>query len=372
MLTFSINHSNEMEKSIAREVSSIIQENMGYIRKFNPKNHQEAAQAIFLHMVTHVDESKENLLPYFKKLCQKIMLKKEYESPYSTTNETGDVSHAFLTLTSENDVDNINSEETILTEFKDLYLMYPESFMKLKNVYDFESVDDTKFKSKDKIKEEDLMYNFKRILNIYGTEFTFRHLEYFFLKLNDYTNKRVKNKAKVVLLKECNYSLLDKIQENPTIKDKNGNLHSIDAKRLSMKHDPDYFDWDIIVSQSQCDILKIDLSSYMDKMFDLVMVEQGVSNDIISWCDDRYSLTTLGGTKYVRITKEKFLENVRTELILSLIGGNVGSIVAISQDYLYIKPTRIFQYDKIHLRTPKGKTYILDILLHKKGSKKRK
>jgi hypothetical protein len=48
---------------------------------------------------------------------------------------------------------------------------------------------------------------------------------------------------------------------------------------------------------------------------------------------------------------------------------NIGSIVAISPDSVYIKPTRAFQFDKLRLRFQHGKVLDLPITVHIKKRK---
>lgn len=370
MLTFRLNERTKVDEYLKARVVKVINENKGYIKKFN-SDWEEASNRIYLHMITHADQERiDDLLPYFKRLAQTIMQKRNNETTHKILEDLGEASNAFEDLQVYDSSDSLNDSAAILTEFKDLYLMYPENFKKLRSIFEAET-DTQKFTVEERVKEEQMKSIFKRIIHNYGTSYTYKYLGYFFNNLHDYTNTRVTGKTKVVLLRESDFTLTRKIPETPTIKDENGRMYAIDPLSLTMKKDPDYFKWGVLTS-TQCDILKIDLSEYMDEMYKRTMVEQGVDTDIVKWCDDRCSLTTPGGTKRVGLERNKFLALARQELVLSLIGGNIGSIVAISEDYLYIKPNRIFQYDKVELRTNDGRRFTIPIDMHIPSKSKRK
>ena len=174
--------------------------------------------------------------------------------------------------------------------------------------------------------------------------------------------------VKIIEMKNKEFDFLSAIPDIPLIVDKNGKYYGIDKLNLTMERDPDTFDWDIINSTS-CDIIRIDISPLINYIYSQVFVPQGVFTKHIVWCDNVYKVTTPGGKSFVNIDRNKFINQVRVELISHLVKNRFNTIIAISPDYIYIKPTRSMNYDTVRLILTTGKIIDLPIEIYLKKRK---
>lgn len=368
MITFSLNDVSGVD-SYAALVWNTINANLGYFKKFNHDRWEEAVHKTYIAALEHRDQSYgDNILPYIKKLARTILKVKQSESAYGVYNEEGEISPIFATLRDYIDTDNLDGTEEIKDVFKELYLLDPESFMKLKMLFVYNDVDDVENIEMLRIRNSKFNEEFRKLLTKYGSDLTFRALYDFFVELPKLCAIRETGLTKEINLKAGNFSVVEKIPDTPLIQDMDGNYHYIDKTTLLTSKNPDYFKWDIIGS-SLCDILKIDISPFMDYMYEQVIVDEGVNTKHITWCGNKYKLVTPGGVTYIGLDQHKFLSIARIELVLNLMMNNVGSIIALSPDSVYIKPTRVFQFDKIRLRFTTGKIIDLPITIHIKKRK---
>ncbi|MNW05715.1 hypothetical protein D3C71_2020020 [compost metagenome] len=70
--------------------------------------------------------------------------------------------------------------------------------------------------------------------------------------------------------------------------------------------------------------------------------------------------------------RNKFLDQVRVELILNLMSNNVGTLIALSPDSLYIKPARNFTYDVLRLSLTTGKIIDLPVVCYKEANNRKR
>lgn len=368
MITFSLNDVKGID-TYAMLVWNTINGNLGYFKKFNLDRWEEAVHKTYITALEHRDSSYgDNILPYIKKLARTILQVKSSESAYGVFTDEGEISPTFSILRDYIDTENLDGSDELKDSFKELYLLDSDSFMKLKLLFVYNDVQDIENIKSLRIRNSKLSAEFSKLVVKYGSDFTFRALYEFFEELPKLTAVRETGLTKEVNLKAGNFSVIEKIPDTPIIVDSSGNYHYIDKNTLTMSSNPDYFKWDII-GTSLCDILKIDISPFMEYMYEEVFADEGVQTRHIIWCGHKYSLKTPGGVSYICLDRDKFLSIVRIELVLNLMMNNIGTIVALSPDNIYIKPTRSFQFDKIRLKFANGKIIDLPITVHVKKRK---
>lgn len=371
MITFSVNSQN-VNLSHAQVVLDSIYNNIGYFKLFNRDKWEEAAHRTFMTaMDNRRDDYGDDILPYIKKLARNILKPstkdmKEFVSDVYT--EEGEISPLYTKLSEVIDIDSMDSLDEIKDVYKELYLMDKESFMRLEALYNHDDVSEIENLKSNRINNKKMKEEFNRILTRYGASNTFTALLGFFNDLPELTKSRVTSLTKEVVMKTGNMSLLEKIPDTPTIVDIRNEYHYIDRNTLLMDDNPDFYEWDVIGS-SMCDILRIDISPFVDYMYEQVYVDMGVPTRHVEWCGDKYKLLTPGGNYHICMDADKFMTHVRVELLLNLMANNIGSIIAISPDNIYIKPTRAFQFDKVRLKFTTGKQLDLPIRLHIKKRK---
>ena len=363
MISFSINEKKGMDEENIL-VLNAINENIQYFKKFNPHDWEEAAQRTYMVAVDNYSSNKGDIAPYIKKLAREIMKdSRNKENTYDLVTEDGEISQVFTVLKTEIDTRNFDGAGVLLDAFKELYLMDEESFSKLEAIFTFDTSEELKVLSDLRIRNKGLFRELGKLRDKHGNDYFFRVLQTFFEQLPSYTKKRKLHVTKIIDMKAGNFSLLDRISDTATIIDSNGKYHRIDKTTLTMDTNPDYLTWDLVGS-SMCDILRVDISDYMSYMYEEVLVDKGVWTKHIAWCDNKYKLTTPGGEVYVGLDRNKFLSNVRIELILNLMANNIGTIVALSPDSIYIKPTRSFDFGSLRLKCKTGRVIDLPILTH--------
>jgi hypothetical protein len=368
LITFSLNDVSGSDTYAVR-VWTTINSNLGYFKKFNNNRWEEAVQKTYVTALEHRDSTYgDNILPYIKKLARTILKVKQTESAFGVYTDDGEISPIFYSLRDFIDTENLDGADELKDTFKELYLMDSESFLKLKQLFQYNDIGDVENIKAFRVRNTKLSEEFRKLVVKHGADYTFRALYDFFNELPTLIAFRNTGSVKEVTLKGGNFSVVEKIPDTALIQDIRGNYHYIDKNTLTMDENPDYIKWDI-VGTSLCDILKVDISAYINHMYEEVFVDQGVNTRHISWCGNKYKLVTPGGVTHICLEQEKFMSVVRIELILNLMMNNIGSIVAISPDNVYIKPTRAFQFDKVRLKFQTGKILDLPITVHIKKRK---
>ena len=358
MLTFSV---NEVDAVRMLRVEKTIQDNIQYFKKFNGANWQEAVNKTFMVAVQHAKAEYDVLDPYIKNLARNILKEQEKESPVDMVTEDGEVSYPFLKLVTTIDDDSLFLDnEEVLRSFKELYLKYEEDFLKLKQMF---KKDNDKFSKGEIIKNEEIRNTIQNLSLKYGATNVYNILYDFFMNLSKYSRKLENSTIKLIEMKNKEFGLESAIPDIPLIMDKNNRYYGIDKLNLTMEKDPDTFDWNVI-AQTSCDILKIDISPLMNYMYSQIFVPQGVFTKHTTWCDNVYKLTTPGGKPFVNLDRDKFMTQVKVELIEHLSYNRFNTIIAISPDYVYIKPNRMMNYDTIRLILHTGKVIDLPIEIH--------
>lgn len=364
MLTFSVNGVQGNEEYILK-VQTAIQNNIMYFKKFNGPNWEEAVQKSFLTAVSNQNDNYDDVEPYIKNLARNILKTQEVEKAYDTVTEDGEVSYPYLKLVSTIDESIFIDNKEVYDTFKELYLLYPDEFLKLEILFKSEVDLTMKLTKNETIKNDEFKETINNLCLKYGTTDVFHRLYNFLNELENYLKPYPNKTLKVIEMRPRNPKTLDLIPDIPLIKDSDGRLMGIDKNTLTMDIDPDFVEWDIINTTS-CDIMKIDISPLMDYMYQQVFVPEGVHTKHIFWCGDMYRLTTPSGLSYVNMDKNKFLNLVRIELIENLIDSRFNTVIAISPDSVYLKPSRVLMYDTIRLVLTTGKNIDLEITTHLK------
>lgn len=361
MLTFSVNLGDNF--SYSTQVWDTINSNIRYFKKFNGVNWAEAAQKAYVYAMEHKDDRYDDITPYIKKLARTILKVKDKEKPYDMWTEDGEVALVFTGLTETMDESMFSDIQDIKNTFKELFLFNQNEFMKLKYVFQYDNDKDILSVKSIMIKDEQLKRELYSLVNKYSAACVFYTLYDFFKMLPKYVEVTNTRRIKEIQAKEGNFLMLARIPETACIKTTDGKYHSIDRNTLRMDIDPDFVKWDTSFS-TNCDIMRIDLSPLMDYMYEQVYVEQGVKTNHISWCDDKYKLVSPGGTVSICEDRDKFMDMVRIEAVLNIIANNVNTIIALSPDSIYIKPTRSVYFNMIRYKLFTGKCIDLPITVH--------
>ena len=361
MLTFSINIGDNFIYST--KVWDVINTNIRYFKKFNGEQWMEAAQKAYVYAMEHKDDRYDDLTPYIKKLARTILKVKEKEKPYDMWTEDGEVALVFTGLTETMGEEMFNDSKDVMNTFKELYLVNPNEFMKLKYIFQYDNEKDILSIKSLIIKDDQLRREFYSLIRKYSSECVFYTLYDFFKMLPKFVEVNNQRRIKEIVAKESNYMMLQKLPETPCIKTSDGKYHSIDRNSLTMDIDPDFKKWDTSFS-TNCDIMRIDMTPLLDYMYEQVYVEQGVKTNHITWCDDKYKLVTPGGTVSICEDRERFMDMVRIELILNILANNINTVIAVSPESVYLRPTRSVYFDVIRYKLCTGKCIDLPITVH--------
>lgn len=356
------------------EIWQTIERNKGYIVFFNGYNTEEVASNILEHAVRNLDTTAgEDFTPYIKNLAKNIAKRTSKEFAYEHVSEQGEISDVFNGLQAEIDYRKFENNRELMLQLRALYLRYEESFNTLGKIFDdkldslIPTYDDKRedqhfHKDIAKVglreKNVDMYTDLRLIVDTFGPQATFSALN---ILLKEVANLSVPFYTTV---KEIQLKPLAKLKKTveklgtPTIRTKEGFEFAIDCLTLTMDENPDYFAWDVIGSAKS--VIKIDIAPYMEYLYDQLYVEQGVNTRLMQWCGDVYRATTPAGNRLVGERLEHVIENARAELILSIVAANIGKVVAVSPDSVYLKATKDI-FNKLKISTAVGKAIVLPV-----------
>lgn len=364
MLTFSLN-SYSANDQYAIKVWRTIQSNKRYFMKMNPNGTWEEAMArSFIWAVEHKNEyyASGDILPYIKRLARTIMYTKNPEDPHSTMNESGSVSFVYSGLTETITPTTSGYSREIKDVFKDLYLMDKESFLSLKTLFQYDNFEGANKNKKPAIRNKEFSQEFHSLINNYGAEAVFSTLFSFYEELPEISSHRENLAVREIKLKKLKKDMSTAIPQTDTIVNATGKTFGIQSD-LTMNTNPDYFKWSLLSSNSQS-VVRLDISPYMDYIFEQVCVEEGVHTRHIEWCGDRCRMVFPDGTAYIGKDTDKFIEKARSILIFNLLADNVGKLVAVSADTLYFQPSRGLKAGKLRIKLATGKSMDLRLETH--------
>lgn len=357
MLTFSVNRLEGKESYILK-IKDSIDRHKNYFKKFNGVDWEEAAHRTFIAAVQNQNDEYDEIDPYIKNLARNIMKTQRVENPYDTITEDGEVSYPYLGLVSFIDDSIFTDNKEIMNTFKELYLLYKDDLIRIGTLLHQEHIE-----KHDLVKNDIILERIKLLTAKYGAADVVALLTTFLSKLPEYTKHRYTESIKTVEMKPRKPEILESLPDIPTIIDEDGNYIGIDKATLRMDVDPDFIKWDTI-GKTSCNIMKIDITPLMDYMYRQVFVPLGVHTKHIEWCDDMYKVTTPSGEGFVNVDRDRFMNRVRVDLVENLIDSKIQSIIAVSPDSVYIKPSRVLMYDYIRLILYTGKVIDLPVTLH--------
>lgn len=345
---------NTISTDYAAKVLRVLNENIGYVIWANGAQFREAYNRIFMAAMRSENRKYSDLTPYIKKLARTVMKTRVKEKPYALYDENGEIAYAFqgLIVNPETDIQE-NNIPRLLNRFRELYLMYPEDFGVLKEM--LPSTEATEVKTK--IKNNPLRDSIYALMAEYDARQVFKALIAFFKELDNQTVPvKTAESTKIYSLKPANVANLKYLSDKKWVQDKYGNTYGINPSTLTMDYNVELGKFRLAVPTS-CNIWKMDCSEYYEDIENKIYAEQGVNNDYITWCGDKYRLTTPAGTRYLGIDRNKFMDIVRQELILSVLAAQLGTVVAVSPDNIYLRITKASATSFMRLRTISGKTF---------------
>lgn len=363
MLTFSVNdYEGRIKKGAV--IWATILKHKRYFYYFNQTQGEEAMHRTYMTALNNLDWAYgDEIDSYIKSLARTILQTGDKEVVTDLVTEKGEIAPVFTQLRDFIDIEEMDGLDEIKDKFKYMYLQYSD-FVLLENLFIYDEAIQIKGLRNIKVKDKELKHEISRLIYSYGTKRVINALAEFFNELPNLTNRRETGLIKEIKLKKPVMTVLDKLPDTPLIMDDNGKYYNICKKTLTMQKNPDFFKWDVI-SQTMCDILKVDLVPYMDYMYNQIFVDERLNTQHIQWCGEMYSLTTPLGERYINMDREQFLTRVRTELVLNLMLHSIGAVVAVSNESVYIKPNRAFQYETFRVKMKSvDKTIDLPITLH--------
>lgn len=358
MLTFSLNKITAAD-AYASRVWVEIQKNIAYFKAFNGDQWKEAVTRTYMTALDHKKPSYTDVTPYIKKLARTILKEKQNETPHSVATDDGEIAAVFRSLTDSINVDHISTDiEEIRGAFKELYLMDSEAFLKLQVIFMVDKVSELD-RREDRVRNKRFTREFLLLVERYGDELVYPALYEFLKEIPTLTGRRVNAATKLVQMKPGNDSMLQKVSDQATIVDQKGKAYTIDKTTFTMARNPDYFKW-VPIGQAS-DVVCIDFSEYMNFLYEEIFVDEGINTRHVSWCGDRYKLESPAGEVYIGLDREKFIASARMELLLNLLSNNVGTVVAVSADNLYVRPARSFTCEKVRIKFANGKSMDLPV-----------
>lgn len=370
MLTFSLN-TDSSDVKYASEVWQVIVELKKYFYFYNKNEAEEAMHRAYMHAMGNKKEKYGDLKPYIKKLARTIMRSgncKEYA--YSLYDEeNGEISFVFSqTLKEEMNINEIADSESLLEELRDMYLLNPDDFMKFKAMFN----DD--ISEMNIIKNSEMNQQVKLLTSQYGSKAVIAGIE---KVLNEIRENESNSNAgnvdenyglKEITLKEANIEKYEnRLCIDESIKSEKGVEGYISLSTYKTEpFNPDMVKWSV---KTTCPIIKCDISPLINYMYEKLFVQKGVNNEFITWMGNRYRLTSPGGYSCLNKDIQLFMDIIHKELIINMLRENVNKIIAISDDSVYIKPTRGAVFKTIRLKLVNGKIIDLPCEVYQKGDR---
>lgn len=356
MLSFSINTSADYPIRVAEALQSLV----GYFRYCNKGKADEAMSKAFEMALANQNSRYSDLRPYLKTLARTILRTSSVkEVPVSTYMEDGDsVSMPYIHLVENLDYSKLEVAE-ICKELEMLYLQSEEDFQKLRVFLKPVSVGQ---RSDIKLKDRTFIEWFKHLLHTYDSHNIIIAIREVFNDIDSgsTTCERFID-IKEYTMHVANYDVLSRIPVNTTVLVGDKQL-SIDHTTLLTKGcNPDFLDWTGV--QTSLDIVCVDVSSMINRIYDMIFAPFGVDTKFCTYFKNSYRLTTPGGYSVVNYDKNKFIDLVHNEIVLNLVECGIGKIIAVSCDGVYFKVGKAFRCKVIRLTLYDGSTCDLPVEL---------
>lgn len=372
MLTFSVNRVGSDYAYQARVVATI-NSLYRYFVKYNRYNTDEAMQRVYQEALDKQNDSFDNLFPFIKKLARVCMrrdskvTKNEILQP--VCDDEGRDNPNFVTEALEADVSLFQSDNAraLNIAFTDMYLENPEDFLRLKdNIVN--SVPDSVHINKT------LKTKMIRLQRQYDNRLFWLCLCKFFKGLDASMDLLLtENDIKEIRIKSVSSDIIPELVTEPHIVTEAGDLCALNPYTLHVDGvNMDFDNWESLLSPNK-DILRVDISAFMDYMYASIIVPEGYNTPYISWLNGRYRVTSPGGQSMVNSDRTEFIEQtIVRELVSNLIANNVSLFIGVTQDYYYFVPRKRWKYKKIKLMLGEEKVIYLPVEYVEVRRRKRK
>lgn len=313
------------------------------------------------------DYDGKSLDPYVKTLARTINSSRAREIPFSPVDEeTGEVSYVF---NQEADNSGFNIElglrQKVLDRLSNLYLEYPETMMELKPYL---------FNTDEKAKIEPIKNTNKEVFNeltaicqlLDEDGYTlFALLRQFYDDIEKQRKKSLQlaNSVKEIQIKPIDYNDVQRLPSECTIIFTANNRFrgiraGIDRKNIMMTEEVniDLCRWQPLNNR---EVLRYDISGIMEYLNEMIFVDEGLNTNHIQWVGNKYKLTSFGGYSQLNVDKFKFLEYCLKEIVMGFVHNNINTIIAFSEDYIYVQPTRRMGYKTLRCKGFKDK--VIDV-----------
>ena len=377
MRVFSLNF-NTTDFSYVSAVWSCIQENVRYFKKFNGAQYEEAMHLVLVRALRNKKTEYTDLTPYIKKLARTELKQKQRDVPLNYTDEeTGEVSKQFIGLAKGFSVMTGEQSERLKNVFRDMYLMHPDEIIALRPLFEDIRVYTPESKAilakvSDEVKDT-LWSAISRINNSLedGGKASCKAIMEFYDEIARADEKQFRlSGTKNIVMTAPDYRCMSRIPVGDTIVitsgSHKGEQMGIDtSKTLEMTSDVnlDLVSW-LPISKTRCDVIKIDISEYINYLYDNIYVDKGVNTPHRKWLGNRYALTSPAGKDYLNEDEEVFISKCIEELILNLIANNVNNIIGFTSDSIYVRPIRKITYDTIRCKIFNNKFIDLNLSYH--------
>lgn len=397
MITFSLKRSDGIsERAYMMEIFQLLQKNMPYIKGLDIYFADEISSRVLRHAIAHRNKDKEGTLNAYirslassfnKEIHAEINAVDYLDDPNSYCANTLYDTLAWVTHEVAYDITGCN---TVAEKLMLQYLLTPAhvvaycidvlSAVKINNIL---------------VAEEEAAYETQ---NIDSWDVTLKTIRRYsestvlqgLLKAAQYIAQQqraqqhyVKSSYKDVPIINIQYNLLSTITEKPTIaltdKHGNGKLYVIDKYSLKMRDLEgknticmDFTNWEPIDGNGSFRATyAIDISAIMEYLAARVAVDYGVNTKYIRWLRDRNVKYLPSGTALIDCTYEQYMNEVKAEILTSLLSAGIIDIIGLSDDFIYIRPMRRPQYKDIKITLFNGKTFRVSITMVQREKRKK-
>ena len=357
MLSFSL---NEEQMTYLNSAVNSLNGNIGYIRKFNSRNYEEAISTILDIAMRNRKDGYSNMNPYVKKIARHVPTKVTTELSFDTLNEDGEVAAPYLSLVKDDcELIEVNIDKRIYSYLDEMYLIDPEYVISLRNAFFADNKSEKELRQYKPVGDR-MRQLWQQLMEVSKYPVFNSCITEFYMNLQNKGKKAVSNTVKEIKIKDISYDILDLLPDESVLIDKNGVPIEIDRNTLYSEVELDMEKWSIKGRQA-IGIQKIDISEYMDYIYTKTFVERGVNNSIITWAiGDSYKLMLPSGLVRINEAKEKFIDECYRELFLNILNANIGVILGATADSIYIRKRGV-GIKTLRCITAYNKTFDLDV-----------
>lgn len=372
MRVFSLNNSG-VNDAYVLDVWRAIQENMGYFKKFNGANYEEAAHAALVRATSNRRDEYTELAPYIKKLARTELRQRQKDVPYSPTDEeSGELARPFLKLAEGFDIVENSHVDKLKATFRDLYLLYPDEIMALEPLLlnaEFTQQEAQQLKAQSNVLLNDRVRGIiNKVIEPIDGRVAFQAIIDFYKEMRG--GAPVVEEVKSVKLVPADYRCKVRIPTGNTIRITSAKQTKyintevgIDcSRRIKMTSDInlDYVKWEPL-TKGKCELMKICIAPLINYIYDEIFAEKGINTNLRRWAGTHYVLTTLGGQEHLNMDENMFIDLCFEEVLLNFVSNNINNVIGFTADNIYIKPVRKITYNRLRCTDFTGKSFDLEV-----------